>query len=57
MVEKTFLMLYTLGSHPELSLLRSFRIEDSQFISVIHAFLEKYTQTGNSLFDSLGLKI
>ena len=32
-------------------------IEDSQFMPVIHAFLEKYTQTGNSLFDSLELKI
>ena len=32
-------------------------IEDSQFMPVIQAFLEKYTQTGNSLFDSLELKI
>ena len=32
-------------------------IEDSQFMPIIHAFLEKYTQTGNSLFDSLELKI
>ena len=32
-------------------------IEDSQFMPIIQAFLEKYTQTGNSLFDSLELKI
>ena len=32
-------------------------IEDSQFMPIIHAFLEKYAQTGNSLFDSLELKI
>ena len=34
-----------------------YMIEDSQFIPIIQAFLEKYTQTGNSLFDSLELKI
>jgi membrane protein required for colicin V production len=32
-------------------------VEDSQFIPIIQAFLEKYAQTGNSLFDSLELKI
>ena len=32
-------------------------MEDSQFIPIIQAFLEKYTQTSNSLFDSLELKI
>ena len=32
-------------------------IEDSQFMPIIQAFLEKYAQTGNSLFDSLELKI
>ena len=32
-------------------------IEDSQFMPIIQAFLEKYMQTGNSLFDSLELKI
>ena len=32
-------------------------IEDSQFMPIIQAFLEKYIQTGNSLFDSLELKI
>ena len=32
-------------------------IEDSQFMPIIQAFLEKYTQTSNSLFDSLELKI
>ena len=34
-----------------------YMIEDSQFMPIIQAFLEKYTQTGNSLFDSLELKI
>jgi membrane protein required for colicin V production len=34
-----------------------YMIEDSQFIPIIQAFLEKYAQTGNSLFDSLELKI
>tara|TARA_Y100000389_G_scaffold204891_1_gene260511 strand:+ start:14448 stop:14939 length:492 start_codon:yes stop_codon:yes gene_type:complete len=32
-------------------------IEDSQFMPIIQAFLEKYAQTSNSLFDSLELKI
>jgi membrane protein required for colicin V production len=34
-----------------------YMIEDSQFVPIIQAFLEKYAQTGNSLFDSLELKI
>ena len=34
-----------------------YMIEDSQFMPIIQAFLEKYAQTGNSLFDSLELKI
>jgi len=34
-----------------------YMIEDSQFMPIIQAFLEKYVQTGNSLFDSLELKI
>ena len=34
-----------------------YMIKDSQFMPIIQAFLEKYAQTGNSLFDSLELKI
>ena len=34
-----------------------YMIEDSQFMPIIQVFLEKYAQTGNSLFDSLELKI
>ena len=32
-------------------------IQDSQFMPFFKAFLDKYVQTGNSLFDSLELKI
>ena len=32
-------------------------IEDSQFMPFFKDFLDKYVQTGNSLFDSLELKI